>query len=236
MTMDLVGFDTATPRVSVAVSRDGAILAELDLPPGRRHAEDLAPAIADLCRRGDVTMSGLSAIAVGTGPGLFTGLRVGITTARVLAQALSIPVVGVATLDLVAYPLRHSPRVVVPVLDARRDEIFFARYRGGPGGLARISDYAVARPEELASDLAAIGDETLLAGEPALLERSGLADLEHTKIAGAMAASPRAGALLELATAAVAREEFSAPDEIVPLYLRASDAEILRDYPPEPAG
>lgn len=230
--MELVGFDTATPRVSVAVARDGAVLAELDLPPGRRHAEDLAPAIADLCRRTQVPISGLSAVAVGIGPGLFTGLRVGITTARVLAQSLAIPVVGIATLDLIAYPLRHSGRVVVPVLDARRHEVFFARYRGVPGGLQRISDYTVARPEDLAGDLAARGEETLLAGEPQFLAASGLADLERTELAGAMAAGPRAGALVELATAAVAREEFCAPDQVTPLYLRDSDAEILHDTPP----
>ncbi|HZJ26686.1 MAG TPA: tRNA (adenosine(37)-N6)-threonylcarbamoyltransferase complex dimerization subunit type 1 TsaB [Acidimicrobiia bacterium] len=228
--MDLVGFDTATPRVSVAVARDGVVIAELDLPPGRRHAEDLAPAIADLCRCSDVTMGGLSAIAAGTGPGLFTGLRVGITTARVLAQALRIPVVGVATLDLVAYPLRHSGRVIVPVLDARRHEVFFAKYRGVPGGLQRISDYAVSRPDELASDLAATGDEVLLAGEPALLDRCGLDDLEHVETGGAMAAGPRAGALVELATAAVVREEFCAPNELTPMYLRLSDAEIAWDH------
>ena len=93
--MQLLGFDTATPRVSVAVGRDGAAIAEIDLPPGRRHAEELVPAIQEVCGRAGVALDAIAAVCVGIGPGLFTGLRVGVTTAKVLAQALRIPVVGV---------------------------------------------------------------------------------------------------------------------------------------------
>jgi tRNA threonylcarbamoyladenosine biosynthesis protein TsaB len=227
--VQLLCFDTATPRVSVAVGRDGAALAEMDLPPGRRHAEDLVPAIRELCERGGVALAAIAAIGVGIGPGLFTGLRVGVTTAKVLAQALRIPVVGVPTLDLVAYPLRHTSRIVVPTIDARRGEVFYALYRGVPGGLQRVSDYEVGSPEELAGELAARGDEVLIAGDGALLHRSRFDELEHVELAGPAAAWPRAAALLELATPRVEREEFCPPWELEPLYLRASDAEIEWD-------
>ena len=227
--MHLLCFDTATPRVSVAVGRDSEALAELELPPGRRHAEDLVPAIQEVCARGGVALDTVAAICVGIGPGLFTGLRVGVTTAKVLAQALRIPVVGVATLDLVAYPLRHATRLVVPTIDARRGEVFYALYRGVPGGLQRISEYTVGTPEELAGELAARGDEVLIAGDGALAHRAEFDELEHVELAGPAAAWPRAAALLELAAPRVEREEFCAPWELEPLYLRASDAEIEWD-------
>ena len=105
--MLLLCLDTATPQVSAAIGADGAVLGEIRLGRGRRHAEHLAPAIEYLCRELDVELARLSAIAVGLGPGLFTGLRVGVTTAKTMAQVLRVPVVGVASLDLVAYPLRH---------------------------------------------------------------------------------------------------------------------------------
>jgi tRNA threonylcarbamoyladenosine biosynthesis protein TsaB len=227
--MQLLCFDTATPRVSVAVGRDGAAVAELDLPPGRRHAEELVPAIQEVCARAGVALDAIAAVCVGIGPGLFTGLRVGVTTAKVLAQALRIPVVGVPTLDLVAYPLRHATRLVVPTIDARRGEVFYALYRGVPGGLQRVSDYEVGRPEELAGELAARGDEALIAGDGALLHRAEFDELEHVQLAGPAAAWPRAAALLELAAPRVEREEFCPPWELEPLYLRASDAEIEWD-------
>ena len=167
--MLLLALDTSTAQVSVAFGDGGAVVGSVQLTGGRRHAEQLAPAIEYLRRECGVALDRLAAIAVGTGPGLFTGLRVGVTTAKVMAQALRIPVVGVPSLDLVAYPLRHSERTIVAVLDARRREVFAARYQPVPGGVQRVSDYAVHAPAELVADLAAdVGESPhglLLAGD-----------------------------------------------------------------------
>src|SRR4051794_41673297 len=135
----LLALDTSTAQVSVAFGDRGAVLGSVQLAGGRRHAEQLAPAIEYLRRECAVELDHLAAVAVGTGPGLFTGLRVGVTTAKVMAQALRIPVVGVPSLDLVAYPLRHSERAIVAVLDARRPEGFAARSPPGPRGGRRGS-------------------------------------------------------------------------------------------------
>lgn len=224
--MLILGLDTATPQVSVAIGEEGAVLGEVRLGRGRRHAEQLAPAIEYLCRELDVELARLAGIAVGLGPGLFTGLRVGVTTAKTMAQALRVPVVGVTSLDLVAYPLRHSDRLVVAVLDARRGEVFDARYRPVPGGVQRIGDYDVGPPADLVADLVADGEEVLLAGDGALRYREELAEVDRSEQAGAAFAFPSGAALVELATARMEREEFSAPWEVEPLYLRRSEAEI----------
>jgi tRNA threonylcarbamoyladenosine biosynthesis protein TsaB len=190
----------------------------------------LAPAIDYLRRELDIDLGHLAAIAVGTGPGLFTGLRVGVTTGKVMAQALRIPVVGIPSLDLVAYPLRHSDRMIVAVLDARRREVFAARYRPVPGGVQRVSDYAVHTPAELVADLAAEpGVEPhglLLAGDGVARFPEEFGALEHAEVAGSEFAAPSVDALVALATARAEREEFELPAELRPLYLRQSDAEI----------
>jgi tRNA threonylcarbamoyladenosine biosynthesis protein TsaB len=224
--MLLLGIDTATPQVSVAIGDDGTVRGEIRLGRGRRHAEQLAPAIEYLCHELDVELDRLSGIAVGLGPGLFTGLRVGITTAKTMAQALRVPVVGVASLDLVAYPLRHTNRLVAALLDARRGEVFHARYRPVPGGVQRVGDYEVGVPADLVADLVAAGEEVLLAGEGALRYREELAEVDRSEQAGPAFAFPSGAALVELATARMEREEFSSPWEVQPLYLRRSDAEI----------
>jgi len=225
----VLGIDTATPRVSVALGDATDVRGEVQLTGGRRHAEQLAPAIEYLCRELDVDLAHISAIAVGIGPGLFTGLRVGVTTAKVMAQTLRIPVVGVPSLDLVAYPLRHSDRLLVVVLDARRREVFHTRYRPVPGGVQRVAEYEVGTPAELVADLGAADEEMLLAGDGVAQYPTEFAELEHAEQAGPEFMWPSAAALVHLAAARVEREEFEAPWDVHPMYLRKSDAEIEWD-------
>jgi tRNA threonylcarbamoyladenosine biosynthesis protein TsaB len=227
--MLLLALDTATEQVSVAVARDGAVLGAVQLAGGRRHAEQLAPAIEYLVRETGVRLEQLAAIAVGSGPGLFTGLRVGITTAKVMAQALRIPVVAIPSLDLVAYPLRHSSRLIVAVLDARRREVFHAGYHAVPGGVQRAWEYTVSTPAELVADLETVTTGILLAGDGVARFRDEFATLEHAEAAGAEHAAPSVAALVALATARMEREEFAPPWDVHPLYLRQSDAEIEWD-------
>lgn len=227
--MLILGIDTSTQQVGVVLGTEAGLHGEIRLAGGRRHAEHLAPAVEQLLDQVGVTVGELAAVAVGIGPGLFTGLRVGVTTAKVMAQALSIPVVPVASLDLVAYPLRFADRTVVAVLDARRGEVYHARYRPVPGGLQREGEYAVDDPDDLAADLMATGEDLLLAGDGALAYREVLERVDRTEIAPPAFALPSPAALLELACDRYGREEFVRPVEVEPFYLRKSDAEIAWD-------
>src|SRR5260221_1167285 len=171
--MLLLGLDTATGRVGVVLANEHGMLGRVELggtadtaPP--RHAETLAPAIAWCCERCGVELSQVSAVAVGIGPGMFTGLRVGVTTAKVLAQSLRIPMIPVPSLDLLAYPLRHARRLVVSTIDARRREIYWAMYQPVPGGVQRVSEYELGSPEDLAAALQARGEDALVGGDGAL--------------------------------------------------------------------
>lgn len=228
--MHLLCIDTATAQVSVAIGTDGVVVGEIALASGRRHAEHLAPAIQYLTREVGVPLSALSAIGVGVGPGLFTGLRVGITTAKILAQAQRVPVVAIPSLDLIAYPFRHARRLVVVAVDARRREVFHAFYRPVPGGLQRDGEYGVGTPEDLAAELAARGEEALLVGDGAVVHRARFEGLDRVELVGPGNAAPSAGALVELGTARFEREEFSQPWDVQPLYLRKSDAELEADH------
>lgn len=226
--MLLLGIDTSTSRVSIALGSDGDVMAEMLLAgtASPRHAEQLAPAVRYLCDEVGVELKQLAAVAVGVGPGLFTGLRVGVTTAKVMAQGLRVPVVCVPSLDLVAYPLRYTQRLVAAVLDARRHEVFYALYLPVPGGVQRVSDYEVGTPDDLVGELAARADEVLIAGEGALRYREHFATLDRAELAGSGFGWPRAAALLELAGPRYEREDFCSPSDVQPMYLRKSDAEI----------
>jgi len=224
--MYVLAFDTATDVVTVAIGRDGEPLGALQIASGREHAERLVPAIRTLVADTGVSLDRLAAIAVGVGPGRFTGLRVGVTTAKVMAQALRIPVVGIGTLDLVAYPLHHARRDVVAAVDARRKEVFWARYRTVPGGLERMGPEAVDPPHEVVAELQAAGTDVLLAGDGVDRYREVFAAVDHAELAGPEFSAPSALALLELAAGRLEREEFVTPAELTPVYLRESDAAI----------
>lgn len=232
--MLILAMDTATAQVGVAIGDATSVRGEVRLVGERRHAEQLAPAIETLCDWTGVELSQLSAIAVGIGPGLFTGLRVGVTTAKVLAQALRIPIVAVPSLDLVASPLRHTRRLIVVVLDARRREVFHASYRPVPGGVQRVSEYSVGSAAELVAELEATGEDVLLAGDGVTRYREDFAALDGAAMAGAEFAAPSTTALIELATARAEREEFDQPWDVRPFYLRDADVTIVTPAAPVP--
>jgi tRNA threonylcarbamoyladenosine biosynthesis protein TsaB len=232
----ILGFDTATSATAVALLDDeaGIQLERRDDPPRDvrpRHATKLMPLIAELLEGGSTSWGDIDRIAVGIGPGTFTGLRIGIATARALAQAREIPLVGVSTLESLALgvqALDDRPRVVVAVIDARRSEAFAATWLPEDVGAPDASPLTEPRAftaAALGQVIAGLGPHTLAVGEGAVkfrevLERSG-------------ASIPEDDSDLHRVTAVnhcrLARNRLvSAPDEIRPEYLRLPDAELSR--------
>jgi tRNA threonylcarbamoyladenosine biosynthesis protein TsaB len=232
--MKVLALDTATRATSVAL--DDVELR--DDPPGGvrpRHTTRLMPLIVEVLEQTRTSWADVARIAVGVGPGTFTGLRIGVTTARALARARGIPLAGVSTLEslgLNANALspgateRHirDPEAVVAVLDARRGEVFAAAWELGEQRRPLLSARAL-RPERLAELVAGFGLRTLALGDGAVEFR---AVLEHS---GALI--PADGSALNRVTAVnhvrLARTLAATdPDEIRPQYLRLPDAELAR--------
>ena len=232
--MRLLAIDTSTRRAGVAVADGAEVLGEVALgsaagPARPRHAEQLAPAIDFVTREVGVGLDGLDAIAVVVGPGMFTGLRVGVTTAKTLAQALGVRVIGVPSLDVVARPLRHAERLVVAAIDARRHQVYYALYRPAPGGMERLSDDEIGGPDDVAAAIRTRGERAVVVGDGTRVCAEALVRLERVEVAGPGHAGPDLGALVELAAERGARGEVCDPADVRPVYLRRSDAEIARD-------
>jgi tRNA threonylcarbamoyl adenosine modification protein YeaZ len=152
----LLALDTATPAVTVALADGDTVLAERTTVDARRHGELLAPAIEAVLAEAGVDRTALTAVAAGVGPGPFTGLRVGLVTARTLAAVLGIPAYGVGTLDVLALGagLDEEFRVVT---DARRREVHWAAYRPAERGPERLEGPYVAAPADAAWSGPAVG-------------------------------------------------------------------------------
>lgn len=148
----LLALDTSTAAVTVAVHDGREVRAESTTVDARRHTELLAPAIVTVLATAEANRRDLTAVAVGVGPGPFTGLRIGLATARTLGVALGIPVHGVCSLDIIAADVVAEPPFVV-VTDARRREVFWAAYDGG----LRTGGPTVAPPATVATGRPAAG-------------------------------------------------------------------------------
>ncbi len=224
--MLIIGIESATVQVGCAIGGHEGVLASTHSARPRRHAESLTPAIEFICRQARTPLQEMGAVAVDIGPGLFTGLRVGVAAAKAIAHALRVPMIGVSSLDLLAFPVRYSPKMIVAVIDARRGELFHAAYRQVPGGLQRVTNPQVGTVDDLTSDLLAVRDDCLLVGDGAIRYADDLTAMPGIEIADLGLAYPSARSLVQLAHARALREEWIQPRDLAPLYLRKPDAEI----------
>ncbi len=227
--MIVVGIETSTPHTSVAIGSERELLGAVSVA-GKARQEAVTPALERLCGWTGIELGHVGGVAVGIGPGLFTGLRVGIETAKTLAQVLSIPIVGITSLDALAFSVRHTHKLIVAVIDGRRGEVFFAIYRALPGGVVRGSEYTVATPDHLCAELETVPGEMLAVGDGAILYRNQLEGLgSRVEFASTIRAHPEAAALVELSVPRFLREEHDRLHDVMPMYLRKSDAEIAWD-------
>lgn len=225
-TTNVLVIDTATDSVvtgAAAITGTAVtVLASRSVSDHRRHAELLTTLMGEVLDESGVGRNGLGAVVVGCGPGPFTGLRVGMATAAAFADALGLPAYGVCSLDALAAQVRHDrpdAAAVAVISDARRREVYWARYDNGE----RVAGPAVAAPAAVIDEVA--GAE-VAAGSPAHIEAVGLTvDAE----------APTVPTVFGLAAAACpAITAGAVPESLVPLYLRRPDA-VERQRPAKAA-
>lgn len=199
----VLAIDTSTPAVTAGIVADGRLVAERISIDARAHAERITPNVLAALADAGRSMAELDAVVVGCGPGPFTGLRVGMATASAYGHALKIPVYGVCSLDAIG--VQTSGEVLV-VTDARRREIYWARYRDG----VRVDGPAVSAPADVAP-----ADAHSVAGSP-----------DHAALFGLPCVEP----LYPNSVGLVAAVDWSQPPAaLVPLYLRRPDAKTLAE-------
>jgi tRNA threonylcarbamoyladenosine biosynthesis protein TsaB len=226
--MRLLALETATIAGAVALSVDGKLLGELVTTTSRAHAETLLPAAAALLAEAGLEPAELDAVVVDVGPGLFTGLRVGVATARSMAMAAGIGVVGLTSLEILASdPALDGASSVIALVDARRGEVFAQRFRRSQGAALALGPPAVLSPSALipwaasgpgaGQAVAVIGDGALRYPE-AVDAIGGAVLVDSVKLPSpAVACSLAEGQRRR-------RRDRREPTAVRPLYLRAPDA------------
>lgn len=222
----LLALETTGMCGSVAVVADGVCIGELSLQSKVTHSRRLLNAIDFLFEQVECDWDGVSGIAVSIGPGSFTGIRIGLSTAKGLAMATGKPLLGIATLDALAGQFAHLDKPLCVVLDARKKEVYGAFYECcGDGSVRRTSDYLVMPPEQLAERISV---PTVMAGDGAALYHELFTELLGDRFlpVDGCCCFPRAASVARLAWDGWHRQEFVEPALLAPLYIRASDAEL----------
>ncbi len=221
--MRILGIDTASRTCSVAVCHDDTIRAEITDGSGETHSRHLMALVDRALAMAGEELRAMDALAVNRGPGSFTGVRIGISTAKGLAAGAALPLVGVSGLEALAWQAAPTRRLICPLLDARRREVYTARYRFAKGELVCLAPETVCAPEDAVRDMEGpcvlIGD-----GVSVYADRLSAVLGDAFRVAPPFQHYVRAGAI---AFAARPRIASAANDlmQLVPMYLRPSYAQ-----------
>ena len=223
--MKILAVDTAAKSCSAAVIDGDRLLAELTAVKDQTHSRHLLKIIDTVIGMAGLKVAQLDGFAVSIGPGSFTGLRIGISSIKGLAFSLNKPLVGVSSLEALAFQCNPYPYLICPVLDARKQEVYYCRYRSKNGLLVKDGIEQVAPP---ADALCGIREPCLFAGDGARLYRK-LIQAELGELAHFVAGSQhiiRASAVAWLSLSRFKRRETDDVQVLVPQYIRKSEAEL----------
>ncbi|HVP36644.1 MAG TPA: tRNA (adenosine(37)-N6)-threonylcarbamoyltransferase complex dimerization subunit type 1 TsaB [Terriglobales bacterium] len=223
--MKILGIDTATPYLALGIVEDQKVISELRFNAGQTHAQILLPSIDKVLNEADIKLEELDGVAISIGPGSFTGLRIGLATAKGLCFASGKPLISVPTLDGLVHFQKSSSYPLVPILDAKKKEVYSAVYDFKNGEIKRVSDYWVTSIEKL---VAKIPNEVIFLGLGLEVFQENLSKLlgEKAHFLEGKVNLPSGTAVAFLGQEKFKRSEFEDLDKIEPLYLRSSEQEL----------
>jgi len=229
--MKILAVDTTCLTASCAVVEDGRIIAELSTQHAKTHSQKLVPMIESMMGLLEMKLDAIDLFAAAIGPGSFTGLRIGVVTIKGLAYALKRPVVGIPSLDALAYSVKDFDGIICPMIDARNDQVYTAMYESGSKDFKRLGDYMGIHKSELAEILKGNTSDVLFLGDAASLHFGYFKEQLHEKLfmADPVLYTPRASATALLAWKKAVDGLYVSPFELEPLYLRKSQAERMKE-------
>jgi tRNA threonylcarbamoyladenosine biosynthesis protein TsaB len=231
----ILAIDTSTTFGSVAIVADDGPIAEVVLSVPQGHCESILPMLQRLLSETGTRIGSPDAFAVSLGPGSFTALRIGLSTAKALSLSTGKPLVGVGTLDAVSYNVAGLCTYICPIIDAKRREVFYSLFRDDEGQQEKLIEYSAGRPEqavteissvlrdEMAGSVAFVGDGVSLCRER--IER----EMETRSVFPAPGLGiPRASSVGVLGLRLFRQNRVADVESLEPIYVRRSDAELRR--------
>jgi len=207
--MTLLAIDTSTDCLSLAVTRDGKVVARFHRKSRMRHSSLLVPMIDKVLKKARLPLKAIDYFAISIGPGSFTGLRIGVTTVKGLAYALDKPIVAVPTLDVIANNVKGFSGIICPVLDARKNKVYACLYRSDGKNIKRVSPFLLLPMEELKKKLEKY-DKIYFLGD----------------VIGDRSFYPKAEVVARLASEYIRKKRFVTAEALEPMYLYSKECDI----------
>ncbi len=228
--MKILAMDSSSLVATVAVLEDDVLMAEYTINYKKTHSQTLLPMIDEVAKMIELDLSTIDAIAISKGPGSFTGLRIGSATAKGLGLALDKPIIAVPTLEAMAYNLWGSDALIVPIMDARRNQVYTGIYQFEDSGLTVLKEQCAVAIEELLADLNERNGKVVFLGDGVPVFREKIAELLTVpyEFAPAHMNRQKAGAVGALAYCYYEKDIVETAAEHKPDYLRLSQAERER--------
>lgn len=229
--MKILGIDSSGIVASAAIADEKNIIAEFTVNNKQTHSQTLLPMIDMVVKMSGVKLEEVDAIAVAAGPGSFTGLRIGSSTAKGLGLALKKPIVPIPTLDGLAYRLAATDGIICPIMDARRNQVYTAIYRMEDGELRRLSEQKAVDIHEIMEELEEYGEKVTFLGDGVDVHRQTIEAEFKGKcyFAPEHMAKQSAGAVAALGIVYFGQGKTETAAEHKPIYLRKSQAERERE-------
>ena len=227
--MKILAIDTSSNVASAAVVEDGILLGECILNHKKTHSQKIMVMVQELINDLELTVQDIDIFAAANGPGSFTGLRIGVATVKALAHSVNKPVVGISTLAGLAYNLPYAEHIIVPIMDARRNQVYTASYIWDEDGFKELSSDEAISIEECVESCGELLD-TIFVGDGVPVHRKYITEklAERAHFAPPSALMQRASSIAMLALEKAKKGETEHYSELKPFYLRKSQAE--REY------
>lgn len=225
--MIILALDTSSIVATVAVMDEDKLIAEYTINHKRTHSQKIMPMIDTILKDCEIELKDLDYVAVAEGPGSFTGLRIGVSTAKGLAHALDIPVVGVSTLDALAFNMPFCHGLICPILDARRGQVYTAVYKWDQEMLYKVEEPMAVTIEELIEKLESRPEKVVFFGDGILnnIDRLRKKLGERVVVSPQSIRMPRAASIAQLALRKIQDKEIESFYKLAPQYLRKAEAE-----------
>ncbi|MBS4960395.1 MAG: tRNA (adenosine(37)-N6)-threonylcarbamoyltransferase complex dimerization subunit type 1 TsaB [Clostridiales bacterium] len=223
--MKILAIEASGLVASVALIENDKLVAEYTINNKLTHSQTIMPMIEEICNLTELELSTIDYIACSSGPGSFTGLRIGAATAKGLALGLNIPVIPVPTLDALAYNIFDTQCLICPIMDARRQQVYTAIYEWKEDDLCCISDPAALPIDEIIQKAESFGRKIVFLGDGVPVYRKRLLEQENFVLAPANCNMQKASSVAALGQVIAKKGNWVKGDAFAPIYLRKSQAE-----------